>query len=166
MGKSTVLIAALSLYSLPAMQTQSQVKGAPDPHGNNSALMISVTSLDINDEALNLVYEIRNASEDDAWILTGWHEHSDSTFGMAAGLRISEDGHTLTIGARFKGTAPGNGFQPLYGRFVRLRSGDRQTESIFIGLPACPASQSGHVGQQEQGIKHATRLAIELVSYK
>ena len=70
--------------------------------------MISVTSLDINDEALNLVYEIRNDSEDHAWILVGWYRFSDSTFGMAAGLRMAEDGHTLTISARFNRPSSGH----------------------------------------------------------
>jgi len=129
---------------------------------NSGTPTISVTKLDIKDEALNLVYEIRNDTEDDAWIFAGWHILSEVTSGMNAGLQMAKDGHTLTIRALFKRSTTGMSPQPLYGRFVRLRPGDRQTEAIIIRLPACPASQPGHVGQQEQGIKHATRLAIEL----
>ena len=133
---------------------------------NSNAPTISVTKLDINDEALNLVYEIRNNSEDDVWILVGWYQFTDNTFGMGAGVRIAEDGQTLTIRARFKGTTPGIGFQPDYGRFVRLRSGDSQTESIFMTIPVSFGPQSKHAGQQEQIIKNATRLAIELGYYR
>jgi hypothetical protein len=156
----------LFIFVLAAMRTQGQTDADSSTNKNTGALMISVTSLDINDEALNLVYEIRNDSEDEAWILVGWYKWSDSTFGMGAGLQMDEDGHTLTIRARFKGTTPGMGFHPLYGRFVRLRSGDSQTESIFMRLPAYPAPQSGRAGQQEQVIKYATRLAIELSYYR
>jgi len=129
-------------------------------------LSISVTSLDIKDEVLYLTYEIRNDSEDDAWILVGWYRFSDSTFGMGASVRIDEDGCTLTIGARLKGTTPGMGFQPLYGRLVRLRPGDSQIESIFMKIPARPLPQLEYAGQQELGVKHATRLAIELGYYR
>ncbi|OHB76521.1 MAG: hypothetical protein A2Z25_03030 [Planctomycetes bacterium RBG_16_55_9] len=156
MNKQVILIAVLFFSLLPRIQTQAK----SDENANRPT--ITVTELDINDEALNLVYEIRNDSEDDAWIFAGWHILSEVTSGMDAGLQMAEDGHTLTIRARFNRSTTGMSSQPLYGRFVRLRPGDRQTEAIFIRLPACPASQSGHVGQQEQGIKHATRLAIEL----
>lgn len=156
----------LFIFVPSAMRTQGQTDADSSTSKNTGALSISVTSLDINDEALHLTYEIRNDTEDDAWILVGWYQMSDHTFGMNACIKISDDGHTLTIRARFNRPTTGIGIQPLYGRFVRLRPGDRQTEKIFIRLPACPTSQSGHVGQQEQGIKHATRLAIELGYYQ
>jgi len=166
MNKNILSIVTSLISFLMLMQTPTQANNDSNINNNTAALTITVTSIDINDEALNLVYEIRNDSEDDAWILVGWYQFSDNTFGMAVGLRIAEDGHTLTIWARFNKPSSGGGVAPLYGRFVRLRPGDSQTESIFIRLPACPASQSGHVGQQEQGIKHATRLAIELGYYQ
>ena len=133
---------------------------------NSGMPTISVTNLDINDEALNLVYEIRNDSEDDAWIFVGGYQLSDSTFGMGAGVYVAEDGHTLTIGMRFNRSSTGGGFMPVFRRFVRLRSGDSQTESIFMAIPANPGPQFGHNGQQEQAIKYATRLAIELGYYR
>jgi hypothetical protein len=156
MKRQAILIAALSLCFLMTIQTQAE------SDGNVGVPTITVIKLDINDEALHLTYEIRNDSEDDAWIFVGWYQLSDSTFGMNTGLQMAEDGHTLTIRARFNRPQTVYTPAPFYGRFVRLRPGDRQTEAIFIRLPACPASQSGHVGQQEQGVKHATRLAIEL----
>jgi hypothetical protein len=160
MNRQIIITAVLSFCILLSNGAQAKSED------NTNVPTISLTKLDINNNSLNLVYEIRNDSEDDVWIIAGWCKSSDSTFGMGAGARIAEDGYTLTIGARFKGTTPGIGFQPVYGRFVRLRPGEGQSESIFMKLPAYPASQSGHVGQQEQGIKHATRLAIELGYYR
>lgn len=156
MNKQTILITSLVFCILLA--TQATAKSTD----NSGTPTISVTKLDIKEEALNLLYEIRNDTEDDAWIFAGWHILSEVTSGMNAALQMAKDGHTLTIRARFKRSTTGMSPQPLYGRFVRLRPGDRQTEAIIIRLPACPASQSGHVGQQDHGIKHATRLAIEL----
>jgi len=166
MSRYTITIVALFVCILLSTQTQAQTHADSNAKNNTGALMISVTSLDIDHKALNLVYEIRNNSEDDAWILVGWYQLSDRTFGMAAGLRISEDGHTLTIGARFNRPSSGGGFAPVYGRFVRLRPGDSQTESIFMRLPAYPGRRFGRDVQQEQGLKHATRLAIELGYYR
>jgi len=162
MNRYTLFLIVLFIFAPSVMRTQGQTDADSSTSKNTGAMRISVTSLDINDEALNLVYEIRNDTDDDAWILAGWHILSEVTSGMDAGLQMAEDGHTLTIRARFNRPTKVMAPQPLYGRFVRLRPGDRQTEEIFIRLPPCPASQSGHVGQQEQGIKHATRLAIEL----
>jgi hypothetical protein len=154
------MIMASSLCILLSTGTQAK------SDDNADVPTISVTKLDINDEALNLVYEIRNDSEDDAWILVGWNQSSDRTFGMAAGLQMDEDGQTLTIRARFKGPTTRMGLQPVYGRFVRLRPGDSQTESIFMRIPAYPGPEFGHVERQEQDARHATRLAIELGYYQ
>ena len=162
MSRFEIIVAASLFCVLNLSRTQAESNGTPNEKGNEPTIV--VTKLAITEKTLKLNYEIRNDSEDDAWILVGWYYFHDSSFasGMAAGLRISEDGHTITIGARFNRPSSGGGIAPGYGRFVRLRPGDSQTESIFIRLPACPASRSEHVGQQEQGIKYATRLAIEL----
>jgi hypothetical protein len=160
MNKQTIITATLLICILLPTSTQAKSED------NTNAPTIFVTKLDITEEALNLTYEIRNDSEDDAWILAGWHKSSDSTFGMGVGGSVSKEAHTLTIGARFKGTTPGIGFQPVDGRFVRLRPGDSQIESISMTLPAYFRFQSEHAGQQEQIIKHATHLAIELGYYR
>jgi len=166
MNRYTLFLMVLFIFVLSAMRTQGQTDADSSINKSTGALMISVTSLDINDKALYLDYEIRNDSEDDAWILVGWYQLSDITFGMAAGLQMAENGHTLTLRARFNRPQTVYTPAPVYGRFVRLRPGDNQTESIFIRLPACPVSQSAHIGQQEQSIKYATRLAIELGYYQ
>ena len=160
MNKQTIITAALLICVLLSIGTHAK-------SADNSGMpTISVTKLDINDEALNLVYEIRNDSEEDAWIFVGGHQLSDSTFGMGAGVYVAEDGHTLTIRMHVNRSSTGGGLMPVFSRFVRLRSGDSQTESIFMRLPACSGHPSEHNGQQEQVIKYATRLAIELGYYR
>lgn len=160
MNKQTIITAALSFCILLSIGAQAKSED------KTKVPTISVTKLDINDKALNLDYVIRNDSVDDVWIIVGWYQLSDSTFGMGAGVRINEDGNTLTIGARFNRPSSGGGIAPDYGRFVRLRPGDSQTESIFMRLPACLGYPSERNGQQEQIIKHTTRLAIELGYYR
>ena len=160
MNRHVIITATLSLCILLSTGTQAKSED------NVGTPTITVTKLDINDEALNLAYEIRNDSQDDAWILVAWYRFADSTFGMGASVRIDEDGCTLTIGARLKGTTPGIDFQPLHGRLVRLRSGDSQTESIFMTIPAYTGLKSEHTEQREHATKYATRLAIELDYYQ
>jgi hypothetical protein len=160
MNKHVIITAALSICILLSIGAQAKSKD------NTNAPTISVTKLDISNEALNLVYEIRNDSEEDAWIFAGGYQLSDSTFGMGAGVYIAEDGHTLTIGMHFNRSSTGGGLMPVFRRFVRLRSGDSQTESIFMRLPACPGHPSERNEQPEQVIKHATRSAIELGYYR
>ncbi len=166
MSRYTIIIAAYSAFILSATQIQAQSKDHASTVNATDNLTITVTKLDISDKTLNLCYEIRNDSEDDAWILVGWYRFSDSAFGMGPSVRIDEDGCTLTIGARLKGTTPGIDFQPLYGRLGCLRSGDSQTESIFMTIPAYTGLKSEHTEQREQATKYATRLAIELGYYQ
>lgn len=89
MNKQAVLITTSFFFIFITIQA---IAKSTDNSGKPT---ISVTKLDINNEALHLNYEIRNDSEDDVWILAGWYQLSDNTFGMAAGLQMSEDGRTL-----------------------------------------------------------------------
>ena len=119
MNKQIILITTLFFCILPSIKADS--KSAD----NSGVPTISVIKLDINEEALNLVYEIRNDSEDDAWIFVGGYQLYDSTFGMGVGVLIAEDGQTLTIRARSKMTRTVMTPIPIYSRLVRLRCGDR-----------------------------------------
>jgi hypothetical protein len=101
MNKQTIITATLLICILLPTSTQAKSED------NTNEPTIFVTKLDITEEALNLTYEIRNDSEDDAWILAWWHKSSESTFGMGVVGSVSKEAHTLMIGARFKGTTPG-----------------------------------------------------------
>lgn len=160
MSRQTILITMSFSLAPPTIQATA---ASTD---NSGAPTISVTSLDINDEALNLVYEIRNDSREEAWIYVGGGlQYSDGTFGMAAGLHLTEDGHTLAMrGRRRRLTRNTTQFLELnYVRFVRLRPGASQTESVFFKMPAHPYSVTER--QRGQGLKYASRLAIELGYY-
>jgi hypothetical protein len=156
MNKQTILTAMLTVCILLLLGTQA------NSISNPGVPTITVTQLDINEKTLELTYKIRNDSADDIWILTGGHLHSVSTFGMGTGVHVTEDGRTLTIGIRFNRSSTVMTPIPIYGRFIRLRSGESQIESIFMEIPVYPAPQSGSIRQQGQGIHIASRLAIEL----
>jgi len=166
MNRYTLFLIVLFIFAPSVMRTQGQTDAASSTSKNTGALSISVTSLDIKDEVLYLTYEIRNDSEDDAWIFAGWHILSQVTYGMNASIQIGEDGQTITIRARSKMKRTGTPPKPVYSRLVRLRSGDSQAESIFMAIPTCTGFKSEHVGQQEQATQYATRLAIELGYYQ
>jgi hypothetical protein len=164
MNRQIIITATLSICILLSTGTQA------NSDDNPKVPTISVTKLDINDEALNLVYEIRNESKDDVWILAGWDRYRNK-FGMSmsAGESISEDGRTLTINPRFNvpQTALTSvlGNEPMHARFVRLYPGERQTESYIARIPAYLSPYTEHAKRREQieqGLEYATSLAIQL----
>jgi len=156
MNRHTTITAAMALCFLMAMQTQA----ISEAHA--SAPTITVTKLDVKGDALNLAYEISNNSEDDAWVLTGGYQHSENTFGMGAGVHLAENSDTLTIGIRFNKSSTGEGLMPIYGRFVRLRPGESQTETICLKTPVFLRQQAKSNSKQGRSIQYATNLIIEL----
>lgn len=164
MCKFTIMIVAFFLCVLHLSWAQAQTNA--DSHANETKgeLMIAVTSLEIDDKALDLIYEIRNDSTEEAWIYVGGGLHYiDGAFGMAAGLHLTEDGHTLAIRGRAFARKSLRTHMPGYKRFVRLLPGATQTESVFFKMPAHPYSLTER--QRGQGLKSASRLAIELGYY-
>jgi hypothetical protein len=156
MNRYSIVLTVLCLFALPVLHAQEQTK--------TDGLSIVVTSLDITDKALNVQYEIRNDSKDDVWILVGTGGYFTSAGHMAAEVFMAEDNQTLMVRDRlnlqsFMLGPSGNG------RYVRLRSGESQTESIITQVPVHPIVVYEHPNRQENGLEHATRLAIELGYY-
>jgi hypothetical protein len=151
----TAIIIASSLFCVlnpPQTHPESQDKAAVPT--------IAVTELDVSDEVLTLRYEIRNESEQDIWILLGFEE-----YGATAELFMHEDKRTLLIRRRWDVPFNGGGNR-IHGRYLVMRPGESQSESINCAVPVCP--QYGFaVGQQPKvpGLVHATRLAIEIGYY-
>ena len=165
MNRYKIIFLAFSLCILIVKWTEAQNEAESGTQKKPDVLKIVVTSLEIDDKALNMVYEIRNNSEDDIWILTGACFSTDDTYGMGVGAHISEDGRTLTIGISINVQSKVDYIVSPNGRFIRLGPGESQTESIFMEIPVHPAPRSRHIKQQGQGIQHATNLAIELSYY-
>jgi hypothetical protein len=147
------------------IQAQAQIKSVD--LSKKDGLKILVTSIEVSDKALKLVYKIRNESKEDVWILVGndiWHPEKQRV-AMDAEVFMSEDDQTLMIRRRRDLERFSSGPE-LIGRYVRLRSGESKTESIFIKLPVYPVSLFDRVKRQEKGLEYASQLVIELGYYK
>jgi len=133
---------------------------ANSSENNTGELKIVITLLEIDDKALKLSYDIKNDSADDAWVLaeTGLYARE---FTMRPNVFIAKDRQTLTICKTIDLPIIYMTGVPTYGNYVRLRPGESQTESVFITIPVYPI----YIKLQEQGLKYATRLAIELGYY-
>ncbi len=162
MTRYVILIAALFIF---ALLTQAKANTELKDEGKAEGLEIVVTSLEITNKALNMTYDIRNESEDDIWIYTGSFQPTHTTFGMDATVHVVVDQNILTIDARLKKPDYRVMSGISYGRFVRLRAGKNQVESIFMELPVHPASRFGQINEQGQDLEYATYLAVELSYY-
>ena len=129
-------------------------------NAETAAPTIAVTKLDINDKNLKLRYEIRNESEQDIWVLIGFEQS-----GSSAELFVDKDDRTLLIRRRFDVPFSGGGSM-LHGRYVVMRTGETQAESVTLAVPVHPEYQfvDGKT-RRARGLEYATRLAIEVGYY-
>jgi hypothetical protein len=157
MCRYAIVTLALSLCVLMQTQAKSDHNGVADK--NSGVPTITVTKLDIRDKTLNMSYEIRNESEQNVWILVGFGE-SDAS----ADLVIDKNERTLLIRRRFD--VPFFGGDVADGRYVTMRPGDTQRESVSLPVPVSLdyGFVDGQTGQA-RGLEHATRLAIEIGYY-
>jgi len=56
------------VFELSSEETKAQTNADSIPNRKKGAIMVVVDSLEVNEKALNLVYDIRNTSADDAWV--------------------------------------------------------------------------------------------------
>ena len=161
----------LLIVALQAASTKAATDADSNANKNKGGLMVNVTSLEISEKDLKLLYEIRNDSVDDAWILAGWGKYGRRfSTGMGAGMSISEDGRTFTIGARFNvpetsPTSMPSSNVPIYTRFVSLYPGESQTESFFARIPVYLSPFTEHAKREELDLQYATCLSIQLGYY-
>ena len=125
---------------------------------DTEGLSIIVNSVDVNDKTLKLQYEIRNSLNVDVWILAG------IGFDMNAVLYMSEDDQTLTVRSRLNLPNVVDGWFPNYGRYVVLRSGEKQNETILIKIPV-NIFKSKEIQHKEKYLGYIEQLAIELGYY-
>jgi len=169
MNKYSIVFTILCLFALSIIHAQDKPDNNSDTTETNG-LSIVVTSLDITDEALKLQYEIRNDSEQDIWIYFGEYLYEEL---IKPGIEtyIAEDGQTLALRSslepRIESVTEFCGPPTTYyGNYVRLRPGERQTESIFQKIPYYAKSLTKQIQQDDQELKYATSLAIELAYYQ
>jgi len=116
----------------------------------------------VTDKSLELSWDIRNESDQDAWILTGLDKS-----GATISAFVSEDGQTLLMRRRLDLPWIGNTpFPACNGRYVRLRAGQVRTESASLAIPVWPDHDQVLIGSTHiQDSKQLTRLAIEIGYY-
>ncbi len=154
MNRQAILIAAVSI----CLPTVAQAQAKSDD--NAGVPTITITKLDVTDKTLKLSYKIRNASEQEVWILAGF-----GRTGVSAEAFMDKDDRTLLIRRRLDVPFWG-GDGTVYGRYIRMRPGQIQTESVTTAVPFYP--QYGFVAwtrRQARGLEYATRLAIEIGYY-
>jgi hypothetical protein len=153
--------------------TLQSIKADAKSVDNLGVPVIYVTKLDITDEALNLVYEIRNDSEEDVWIFAGIDSLGMwiNRLGMHADVFMDEDNQTLVLRGCWNLPLIGNFDPSPYGRYVRLHAGEKQTETVFLKIPVHFSSLTMNprftkrTKLQGQYPEYARRLVIELGYY-
>jgi len=160
MNRSISLIIALTIYVLLA--SSPQAKSGDDLDGEEeTAVMIALTGLDVNDQTLKLRYQIRNGSQHDIWVCD--NINVDGTWDFE--VYLAEDSQTLLIRRRLD--VPAKDVYWLanpYGRYVRLGAGKDRIESLSLTLPVYPRRKySG--GRRTKGTEYATRLVLDIGFY-
>jgi len=160
MYRYKIMVTAMFLCMLPVMGTQAQSEDKVVVDNNTGTPTIAVTNLDITDKNLKLSYDIRNESEQDVWILVGFEES-----GASVDLFLDKDDRTLLIRRRFD--VPFSGGDIVPGRYVLMRTGETQTESVTLAVPVYMEDDffvDRQIGKA-RGLGNATRLAIEISYY-
>jgi len=156
MNRQKIITVALLLCILLSIRSHAK------SNDNSVNLTISIAKLNVSDKSLELSWEIKNDSEQDAWILTGL-DRSGATISAFVG----EDGQTLLMRRRldlpWKGDTP---FPASNGRYVRLRVGQILPEAVSLAIPVWPVHDQVLVGSTyiTDSIQ-LTRLAIEIGYY-
>ncbi len=162
MDRPLLMIAVFSLSFLLAPPTKPQ--GAVDSavKKDAGAPTITITKLNVTAKTLELSWEVRNDCGQDAWILAGLGES-----GADISVFMDEDDRTLLLSRRLDVPARPEraSFPVCNGRYVRLRAGQTQAESISLAIPVYPEYGIGVGGRKAQGLEYATRLTIEIGYY-
>lgn len=155
------MVVTFSFCIIPAMRTQAMPEVDSGAEEKAGALIMFLSEFKVGDKILNVQYNIENGSDHDVWVC-----HSVDVYaGSHLEVYLAEDGQTLRIRRQLDVPAKGVYWAANpYGRYVRLRAGKTQTESLSLPLPVCSRRVYG-AGRRVQGTEHAKRLAIEIGYY-
>jgi len=120
-----------------------------------NVVTITTTKLEITRRNVHLTYEIVNNSDRDVWILAG-----SDTCDVSAGILVTEDDRTVLVRECLDISTDGIGHDPFYGRYVRLRAGTTQRESVSLALPVSP--DLARRVRDNASLQYASRLIIEI----
>lgn len=149
-----LLSIGVMLTPMSHQQPSNSLASAKEP----ACPIIDVTGVETDGKILRLNYEIRNESKHYIWILVGFRDGDD-----CAELFMHDNGQTIVIRRRFDVLFDGGG-ETVYGRYVRLRPGEAQSESISVPVPVHPVREfAGR--RSKQGLELATAISIEIGFY-
>lgn len=130
-----------------------------DTAGNAMPVAIRGTELAVDANLFTFRYDIVNDSDHDIWVFAGWGQ---SSFLVTPSFDPTK--RVLALTGRLELPARGFGHQAP-GRYVRLRRGQKQTESISFPLPFWVDASPRDGAQAEKSII-ATRLVLTIGYYK
>ena len=159
MYKPKSVIQALILCVLLSRCTQAE--DLDDLDGEKErAITIALTELDVNDQTLELRYQLRNGSEHDVWICEDIAVFQNE-FDFEAYL--AEDNQTLQISRKLNVPGYMESYVPRIGRYVRLRAYKERTESLSFTLPVNP--RRVYSARRARATEYARRLELEIGFY-
>jgi hypothetical protein len=156
MNRQTIIIITLLICILLSISLYAK---SNDNSGNPT---ITITKLNVTDKSLELSWEIRNDSGQDAWILAGLGKAGNDIAAF-----MDEDDQTLMMRRRLDVPARPEraSFPRCFGRYVRLCAGQVLTESVSTAIPVHRQFGLGIGGRKESGLEYAKRLTIEIGYY-
>ncbi len=123
-----------------------------------SGVKIAMTTVDVNDTKLEVVWKIRNDTDHDVWVCDNITPGGPSGFDVVP----AQDGRTLLLRRRFDLRGRINWEHSPWARYIRLGSGIEKTERIELNLPIRPYAMFD--GPHEHGA-HAEHLVLEIGYY-
>ena len=124
MHRTIILTVALLVCTLSETQAKSIASADKD-----DAPTIKIINLDIRNRILNLSYEISNNSKRDIWICDCIHE------GYNFEVYLEKESQVLTIRKRLGILSYSDWLVQPFGKYIRLRQGEKKIESISLALP-------------------------------
>jgi hypothetical protein len=158
MNRYTILITALAVFIL--LTAPAGADAEPKDNGKADDMKLVVTSLDVNDTALKLICEIRNNCSQDVWICVSVNENAGFDFEAYA----DNDTQTLVIRRRLDVPSTIMWDVSPYGKYIRLRPGEKRVESVSLSLPV--RSRRVYIASQgKKLIEFITHVTIEIGYY-
>jgi hypothetical protein len=154
MNKQAIITAALSICIMFLNGTQAK------SDNNADAPTITTIKLNIIDESFELRYEIRNRSDKDIWICKEVDIDNSRQFESY----LAEDRQTLVIRRRLDVPIVGIFRDQPRGRYMRLRAGQIQTESLLLSLPVRRITVFNSRGHTNYTV-YVKRLILEIGYY-
>ncbi|MHC4519826.1 MAG: hypothetical protein ACYTAS_14655 [Planctomycetota bacterium] len=160
MNRAKVLLVMILFYAITANSSNREVVGHSVAEEGDATVEIALTRFDLSDQTLTLTYEITNGSEQDVWVCEGVRV-LDSADPQDYDVYLEQDG-TLMLRRRLEvvDEVACYAARAYRGTYVRLRPGQKRTESLSLTVPIEPYHiLSFHA---VRGFDYVTRMVVEV----